>query len=96
MLLRAGDLSPEDYAVLKASKLDEVVADLAAKLYKQTHLAQSQPQLAAGPGAAGASANGFGGSHPPIAAGSPHPAVPPPPPADDEHTQQAPPPPPPG
>ena len=81
--------------MLKASKLDEITAEAAAKLYELTRPAWSLPQLDAAPSAAGASANGFSDGHQrpgPLDA-----AAPSPPPADDGHAQHTmPPPPPPG
>ena len=88
----AGELLPEDYALAKPRKLDQMMAEAADRLYEATRSGgPPQQQLTVVPGAE--LANGHGSNYHPSALAE---VAPPPPPADDALMEQAPPPPPPG
>ncbi len=91
---RAGELLPEDYALAKPRKLDQMMAEAADHLHEATRiggLPPQQQQMMVMPGAE--LANGDGSNHHPPGLSD---MAPPPPPADDALMEQAPPPPPPG
>ena len=87
----AGELLPEDYALAKPRKLDQMMAEAADRLHEATRAGGPLQQLTVMPGAE--LANGDGNDHNPPALAE---VAPPPPPADDVSMEQAPPPPPPG